>query len=29
MLKELSLLKPVTRTVNLNNLDLELIANLG
>jgi len=29
MLKELSLLEPVTRTANLNFLDLELLANLG
>jgi hypothetical protein len=29
MLKELPLLIPVTRIVNLNNLDLELIAKLG
>jgi hypothetical protein len=29
MLKEFPSPKPVTRIVNLNNLDLELLANLG
>ena len=29
MLKELPLLEPVTRTANLNFLDLELLTNLG